>query len=38
MSYSKVLKSRLLYKVVSSDEVNDFTSKNGTIRSRYRGR
>ena len=27
MSYSKVLKSRLLYKVVSSDEVNDFTSK-----------
>lgn len=27
MSYSKVLKSRLLYKVVSSDEVNDFTRK-----------
>lgn len=27
MSYSKVLKSRLLYKVTSADEVNDFTSK-----------
>lgn len=27
MSYSKVLKSRLLYKVTSSDEVNDFTHK-----------
>lgn len=27
MSYSKVLKSRLLYKVTSSDEVNDFTRK-----------
>lgn len=27
MSYSKELKSRLLYKVTSADEVNDFTSK-----------
>ena len=27
MSYSKVLKSRLLYKVTSADEVNDLTRK-----------
>ena len=38
MSYSKELKSRLLYNVTSADEVNDFTRKNGTYGSRYRER